>query len=81
MVLLSSIEFIEELGGKAYIVVYTCGGGGGIVSGCGGLVGWVGVLQHPLSMVDTKRVLAKGSIGVFVFKGLSLLLALLVLFL
>jgi len=41
--LLLSIEFIEELGGKACIVVDTCGSGGGMASGDGRVVGWVGV--------------------------------------
>jgi len=42
--LLLSIEFIEELGSKGCVGVNAYGGGGGMVSECRGLVGWVRVL-------------------------------------
>ncbi len=79
MVLLLSVEFLEEVGGVEDIFIDGGGSRGFLTSRCGGVVRWVGVLGHFLSVIDAEGVLAKGGVGVLMFKGLGLFLTLVVL--
>ncbi len=73
MALLLGIKLIEELDGEGGIFADSCGGGGLMAGGCGGVVRWVAILGHALSMVDAEGVPAEGSMGLSVFEGLGLL--------
>ena len=75
MVGLSGVELFEELGGKGGI--FSDKHGGFRRCRCWGVDRWVGVFRHSLSVVDAQGVMAKGSVGLAVFKGLGFLLGLL----
>jgi len=80
--LLPSVELVEECGGEVDILIDSSdggGSGGSLVGQCREVVGRIGVLRHPLSMVDAEGVSAKGSVGLLMVEGLGLLSALAVL--
>ncbi len=77
MAVLSVVELHKELGGEGGVFSDCSGRGGSMVGGSWGVIRWVGVLRHALSMVDAKGVPAKGGMGLAVFEGLGLLLVLL----
>ena len=79
MVGLLVVELCKELGGEGGFLANGSGGGGSMMGRCRGVVGGIGVFGHALSVVDAEGVLAKGGVGVLVFKGLGLLFVLLVL--